>query len=184
MSRNIREEILIAAGDLVQQKGVKATTLKDIAEKVGISKGTLYYHFASKDDIVFEIADQYLSRFTNNLEEWIGPIGSDTSVEEVLQVVIENIAGFEARGKLHLYLISEAIMGNEGLRQRFKLKYEEWLILVEDTLKRVVQVTPAELRVLSHLVVAMIDGFSMQKLVGVEAIPMEDAARKIVCQKM
>ncbi len=38
--------------DLFTSKGYEATSLREIAERLGISKAALYYHFASKDDIV------------------------------------------------------------------------------------------------------------------------------------
>ena len=113
-NRNIREDILIAAGDLMLQKGVKETSLKDIANEVGISKGTLYYHFSSKDDIIFEIADKHLTQLTDELENWIGDIDNDSSIEQILKIVIERISNLETRGKLHIYLISEAILNNKA----------------------------------------------------------------------
>ena len=41
--------------DLFTSKGFEATSLREIAEQLGISKAALYYHFASKDDIVRSI---------------------------------------------------------------------------------------------------------------------------------
>ncbi|NLB53646.1 MAG: helix-turn-helix transcriptional regulator, partial [Syntrophomonadaceae bacterium] len=40
---------------LMAEKGIIKTSLADIAREVGISKGTLFYHFASKDDLVNDI---------------------------------------------------------------------------------------------------------------------------------
>ncbi len=178
-NRNIREDILIAAGDLMLQKGVKETSLKDIANEVGISKGTLYYHFSSKDDIIFEIADKHLTQLTDELENWIGDIDNDSSIEQILKIVIERISNLETRGKLHIYLISEAILNNKTLRERFRQKYDEWLNLMETSLKALLKDQNTDYRVLSFLMVAVLDGFSMQKLIGVEDIPVEDTARII-----
>ncbi|WP_366181407.1 TetR/AcrR family transcriptional regulator [Actinomyces timonensis] len=47
-----REEILDAAERLFATKGMTATTTGDILDAVGIAKGTLYYHFTSKDAIL------------------------------------------------------------------------------------------------------------------------------------
>ena len=44
-----REEILDAAHTLFTTKGFQPTTMEDILGIVGIAKGTLYYHFPSKE---------------------------------------------------------------------------------------------------------------------------------------
>ena len=49
-----RNEILDAAAELFKQKGFDGTSTGDILEKVGIARGTLYYHFKSKEDIMKE----------------------------------------------------------------------------------------------------------------------------------
>ena len=47
-----REEILDAAHTLFTTKGFQSTTMEDILRIVGIAKGTLYYHFPSKEQIL------------------------------------------------------------------------------------------------------------------------------------
>lgn len=47
-----RERILDVALDLFIDKGFDGTSLREIAEQLGITKAALYYHFASKDDIL------------------------------------------------------------------------------------------------------------------------------------
>lgn len=47
-----RNEILNAAAELFGQKGFDGTSTNDILGKVGIARGTLYYHFKSKEDIM------------------------------------------------------------------------------------------------------------------------------------
>ncbi|QKD79517.1 TetR/AcrR family transcriptional regulator [Actinomyces marmotae] len=53
-----REEILDAAERLFAAKGVSATTTGDILDAVGIAKGTLYYHFTSKDAILSALIER------------------------------------------------------------------------------------------------------------------------------
>lgn len=47
---NMKENILNVSTKLMAKNGIKNTSLADIAKEVGISKGTLYYITASKDD--------------------------------------------------------------------------------------------------------------------------------------
>ena len=50
-----RERILDVALDLFIEKGFDGTSLREIAEKLGFTKAALYYHYASKDDILMAL---------------------------------------------------------------------------------------------------------------------------------
>ena len=52
-----RGQILLAAASLFREKGYKATTLRDVAERAGMGAGSLYYHFDSKDAILREVLE-------------------------------------------------------------------------------------------------------------------------------
>jgi TetR/AcrR family transcriptional regulator, cholesterol catabolism regulator len=66
-----RERILSSAAALFARKGVAATTVREIADEVGILSGSLYHHFESKEAMVDEIITPYLedlrSRYKNVL---------------------------------------------------------------------------------------------------------------------
>lgn len=55
-----RDVILDRAADLFARQGVAATTVREIADAVGILSGSLYHHFASKDDIVDAIVGSFM----------------------------------------------------------------------------------------------------------------------------
>lgn len=52
MRSNIRQEILDAARELFNERGFNGVSTRDIADKLGISKGNLTYHFKKKEDII------------------------------------------------------------------------------------------------------------------------------------
>ena len=58
-----REEILDVAERLFSTKGFDHTSTNDILEGVGIARGTLYYHYKSKEDIL----DGVIERMTNRM---------------------------------------------------------------------------------------------------------------------
>ncbi|WP_289422577.1 TetR/AcrR family transcriptional regulator, partial [Faecalibaculum rodentium] len=58
-----RSEILDAAEKLFGTKGYDATSTGDILRELGIARGTLYYHFKSKEDIL----DAMIDRLTHAL---------------------------------------------------------------------------------------------------------------------
>jgi AcrR family transcriptional regulator len=47
-----RERIISAASSLFYNEGIRAVSVDAVAEKAGLTKRTLYYHFRSKDDLV------------------------------------------------------------------------------------------------------------------------------------
>ena len=53
-----KEEILNAAQELFVSKGYEQTTTVDIMNAVGIAKGTLYYHFTSKEEILDALVER------------------------------------------------------------------------------------------------------------------------------
>jgi len=56
-----RQEILRAAARLFQQQGYDATSMNDVAAALKLSKGGLYHHFESKDEILFNIMSQAMA---------------------------------------------------------------------------------------------------------------------------
>ena len=55
-----RELILSTAAEMFAHKGLRATTVRGIADAVGVLSGSLYHHFPSKDAIVDEVLTRYL----------------------------------------------------------------------------------------------------------------------------
>ena len=64
-----REEILLAAARVFQEKGYWGTTVQDIADAVGMLKGSLYYHFANKEEIFYDIIHDPLHHFVSQMAE-------------------------------------------------------------------------------------------------------------------
>lgn len=62
------DRILDIAEELVQTRGLNAMSYADIAARVGITKASLHYHFASKSDLVQALIDRYVRRFFGELE--------------------------------------------------------------------------------------------------------------------
>ena len=65
--KNTRKRITEKAIELFKEKGYENTTVKDIINACGITKGTFYYHFPNKDEITFEIYDNIFNDFSDTL---------------------------------------------------------------------------------------------------------------------
>ena len=64
-----RQHILIEAAKLFKAKGYSATSMRDLADKVGLEAASLYNHIRSKEDILqeicFDIAARYVAQLTD-----------------------------------------------------------------------------------------------------------------------
>lgn len=106
-----RNEILDAADELFAQKGFDGTSTNDILEKVGIARGTLYYHFKSKEEILDSLIERYNIRLLCAAQE----VASDKSipiVERIIRVVMAlNISGGSSEEIMdHIHKPQNALM--------------------------------------------------------------------------
>lgn len=79
-----RNEILDAAEELFVTKGYDKTSTNDILDKVKIARGTLYYHFKSKEDILNAMIDRINSSLIARAEA----VAKDKSVPIVERIVM------------------------------------------------------------------------------------------------
>jgi AcrR family transcriptional regulator len=83
-----RREILDAAARLLRTQGYKATTLRDIAETVGIKAGSIYYHFSSKDEIVAAVMNEGVDRVYDAVTVALRRLPSSSNQRERLVAAI------------------------------------------------------------------------------------------------
>jgi AcrR family transcriptional regulator len=80
-----RQEILRTAARLFQQRGYDATSMNDVAAAMKLSKGGLYHHFQSKDEILFEIMNHAMDI---TQERVLNPVRGIADPEERLRALI------------------------------------------------------------------------------------------------
>jgi AcrR family transcriptional regulator len=96
-----RDAILDAAIEAFISKGFETTSMDAIAVEAGVAKGTLYYHFKSKEGIVEAIVDRYIVRVKETFagieaDEGRGPIEKFTAFGKALKDI-----NSESFAKLH-----------------------------------------------------------------------------------
>ncbi|MYS25171.1 transcriptional regulator, TetR family [Streptomyces sp. DvalAA-14] len=64
-----RQKLYEAAVTLIAEQGFSATTVDEIAERAGVAKGTVYYNFASKNDLFEELLRHGVGLLTDSLRE-------------------------------------------------------------------------------------------------------------------
>lgn len=124
---NIRESILNTCEKLLEEKSFSDISLGEIALELGISKGTLYYHFNSKDDILFAILDRYLDKQWQDFLDWTNDENKDTSFHRLIKYVMERDV---QTGPLRFHFFFEATNGNEVIRQKLIERYQRFAELI------------------------------------------------------
>jgi AcrR family transcriptional regulator len=131
-----RQEILRTAARLFQQRGYDATSMNDVAAGLKLSKGGLYHHFQSKDEILFEIMDHAM-QITE--ERVLTPVRSIADPEERLRALI----------RLHIEVVLSprdreiTVMLHENhplppaLRKRINSRKKEYIHFLENLMAEV-----------------------------------------------
>lgn len=163
---NNREKILAAARTLMAEKGIMKTSLADIAREVGISKGTLFYHFASKDDLVNDILADHFTNLVNITQQYLPHHLEDDKPSQVLEMVFNLFISDHDITRLDLYLLQEGFQGNENINNKFMERKRNWRRYIAEELERSFGIKdPLHLSALSTMLLAMIDGLAIQLLV-------------------
>ena len=131
-----RQEILRTAARLFQQRGYDATSMNDVAAALKLSKGGLYHHFQSKDEILFEIMNHAMEI---TQERVITPVRGLADPEERLRALI----------RLHIEVVLSprdreiTVMLHEnhplppGLRKRINTRKKDYVHFVESLIAEV-----------------------------------------------
>ena len=64
-----RDELLQLAATMFAERGMRATTVRDIADSAGILSGSLYHHFSSKEEMVDEVLRGFLDWLFHRYQE-------------------------------------------------------------------------------------------------------------------
>lgn len=158
-----KERIIASAQQCFSERSVDKTTLSEVARRAGMSKGTLYYYYPTKNDLVFDIAGIHMAQTTEKVFAMMETKEEHPIWEEVLGTLFEGLLGSKTRSRLHLYLINESLSGSPALRERLESTYTQWFQLVEDGYRRMVGKGGFP-DGLARLLVAVLDGLVIQSV--------------------
>jgi AcrR family transcriptional regulator len=96
-----RQEILRTAARLFQQRGYDATSMNDVAAALKLSKGGLYHHFQSKDEILFHIMSHAMD------------ITEERVINVVRRIDVGRVDGAEERLRTLIRLHIEVVLSPE-----------------------------------------------------------------------
>jgi AcrR family transcriptional regulator len=90
-----REAIQQAAVKLFFERGYSAATVREIASELGIKAGSIYNHYASKQQILVDVMEQTLGELTEGLDRAIA--GSDTPTQAMRAAIVHHVVFHRTR---------------------------------------------------------------------------------------
>ena len=161
MNDDVQKMILDAAEDLLAQKSLKEATLAQIADHANVAKGTVYYYFKNKEDILFAIFDRYLADQWKQLNDWTSNTAKDTRLPRLIKYVLAR--DIDKTG-IRLHFIFEAADGNEVLRQKLMERYLKFEKEIAAKIQE--RQDNVDSDYLSWLALMVSDGLIIQKTLG------------------
>lgn len=90
------ENIVTVSARLFLEKGFDKTSIQDIADTAGISKGAIYHHFRSKDEIINAVTESQKQANQSMLAGWLSETSDMTGREKLIAILERNIDSQEA----------------------------------------------------------------------------------------
>ena len=119
-----RTRILASALSLFVKKGYDHTTFTDIAARLGMTKGAVYWHFDSKEQLLVTLLDEMLKKFRRQLSSLL-PDGGDfeslafTTVADMMVRNAVQVVG-DAKGTAFFLLIHEHVRWADASMSRVR----------------------------------------------------------------
>lgn len=162
-----REHIIIKSAELFNQKGYAGSSIQDIIEATGLTKGGIYRRFSNKDEIAVEAFEYAGHVLMEQLSSAIN--NADTAIDKIMAVCnvhIDPVNNPPIKGGCPL--LNTAIESDDTfpiLRDRALAAYEEMLNLVQGILKYGISVgefrSDVEVDSISSFIVSSLEGSVM-----------------------
>jgi AcrR family transcriptional regulator len=170
-----RDQMLVAAAELISERGLAQTRIADVAERVGTSPALVVYYFATKDNLLTEALRHSEAGFYRAAEELLD---QPSVLAERLATLVDLTITVESQGEVHGHwglwfeLWSEAFRHPELAQDRRALD-EQWRSMI----RRVVQtgieageISPLDVDTFAVTWAALLDGLSVQVALGDDAV--------------
>lgn len=128
---SVQAAILGTAAQLFTRSGIHGTSLNDIAQAAGLSKGTLYYYYPSKEALVNDIAEMHGARITDLLLTWVETLSRDCPMDDALLSLMSMLLDDDAMRRLHVVLFAESCLDNPTLAALMEEKLRKWTVMLE-----------------------------------------------------
>jgi AcrR family transcriptional regulator len=129
-----RKRLIDAGVYLFGEGGFLGTSVREIAQRAGVTKGGFYHHFESKDDLLRQIHYEYASRMLANMQE-VGD--SDSSAVDQLRAIIRCAAVTVGNYRSHVAIFyQEYRYVNGSAYEAIRKMHDQETSIVYDVIER------------------------------------------------
>lgn len=127
VATSTRERLLLAARELIEEGGYGAASVLAIAERAGVAAGTLYRHFASKEELFVEVFRAVCEREERAMRAAAAALPDGATAQERLETVLATFARRALRNpRLAWALIAEPVDPRvDAERIAYRARYAE-----------------------------------------------------------
>ena len=124
-----KRKIFETSMKLFAEKGYEATSIEEITATVGVAKGTLYYHFSSKEEIFNFLVEEGMKLLKNSIE--IKTAKCDNTIDKLKAVVLIQLKGIKKYENV-LTIVMSQVWGNEPRNVLCKEKVLEYINVIQN----------------------------------------------------
>jgi len=153
-----KQRIIQAAMEAIAERGYAQTTIEDVAKKLGVSKGAVYWYFSSKEDLLQEVFATILAEMQR-----VAYAGYNRPLEEVLTLIFERYSLSDEKRRALFYEMFALASRSTPRIGHIVIEYVNGMVsLAEEEIKRGQQkgtvTTETDARTLAFLIVALYSG--------------------------
>lgn len=126
--KKTKRKIFETSMRLFSEKGYDATSIEEITATVGIAKGTLYYHFSSKEEIFNFLVEEGMKLLKMSME--IKTSKCETTIDKLKAIVLIQLKGIKKYENI-LTIVMSQVWGNEPRNVLCKEKVLEYIKVVQ-----------------------------------------------------
>ena len=113
--RKRHAEVVEAAARVFNAKGYEGTSIQDIADELGILKGSVYYYITSKEDILYEVLEEV---HRAGFESALGALKSDAGTLEQIHSFVSTLGEFNAENRMRMAILLREVGSLSQPRRR------------------------------------------------------------------
>jgi len=160
-----KRRIIEAAMDVIAERGCDQMTIDDVAKKIGVTKGAVYWYFTSKEELVAAV----LKKFQGEIERTSFESFYNRPIEEVFAQLFERFSLADDRQRAIFFEMFALAARNSDVRHATREYYMGLVATFEEAIKRekkkhFIQ-TQADPHTLALLMVALYSGLQNYEMV-------------------
>lgn len=150
-----KRKIFETAMKLFSEKGYEATSIEEITATMGVAKGTLYYHFKSKEEIFNVLVEDGMKLLENSIE--IKTSKCDNTKDKLKAIILIQIKAI-IKYESVLSIIFSQIYGTENKNKHCQDKVEQYINVVKKVIDEGIEkgdIKPCNSRFLAYTIFSL-----------------------------